>query len=71
MGSNQHPRRPLKPGDVYPAHVLRDEYGMNADNRPYFKVIVDDVPGPLRELIPYVERWAIPSGFINQTKANV
>ena len=57
---NQHPRKPLKSGDVYPAHVLRDEYGMNAENRPYFKVIVDDVPQPLRELIPYVERWAIP-----------
>ena len=57
---NQHPRKPLKPGDVYPAHVLRDEFGMNADNRPYFKVIDEDVPKPLRELIPYVERWAIP-----------
>lgn len=33
---------------------------MNAENRPYFTVVVDDVPEPLRELIPYVERWAIP-----------
>ena len=57
---NQRPRKPLKAGDVYPAHILRDEYGMNAENRPYFKVVVDDVPDPLRELIPYVERWAIP-----------
>jgi hypothetical protein len=57
---NQHPRRPLKAGDVYPSHVLRDEYGMNAENRPYFKVLIDEVPEPLRELIPYVERWAIP-----------
>jgi hypothetical protein len=57
---NQHPRKPLKAGDVYPAHILRDEYGMNAENRPYFKVVVDDVPEPLRELIPFVERWAIP-----------
>ncbi len=57
---NENPRRPLKSGDVYPAHVLRDEYGMNADNRPYFKVVADDVPKSLRELIPYVERWAIP-----------
>lgn len=57
---NQHPRKPLKPGDVYPSHVLRDEFGMNAENRPYFKVVIDDVPEPLRELIPYVERWAIP-----------
>lgn len=60
IAMNQHPRKPLKAGDVYPAHVLRDEYGMNAENRPYFKVVVDDVPEPLRKLIPYVERWAIP-----------
>ncbi|HAW28200.1 MAG TPA: hypothetical protein DCY03_08790 [Planctomycetaceae bacterium] len=57
---NQNPHKPLKSGDVYPAHILRDEYGMNADNRPYFKVIVEDVPIELRELIPFVERWAIP-----------
>jgi hypothetical protein len=57
---NHPPRKPLKVGDVYPTHILRDEYGMNAENRPYFKVVVHDVPEPLRELIPYVERWAIP-----------
>lgn len=53
-------RPPLKPGDVYPAHVLRDEYGMNAENRPIITVNVDEVPEDLRELIPAVERWAIP-----------
>ena len=57
---NEHPRQPLQAGDVYPAHVLRDEYGMSAENRPFFKIVVDDVPEPLRELIPLVERWAIP-----------
>lgn len=57
---SEPPRRRLKAGDVYPAHVLRDQYGMNAENRPYFKVVADDVPESLRELIPYVERWAIP-----------
>lgn len=57
---NPDPLKPLKSGDVYPAHVLRDEYGMNAENRPYFKVIVNDVPEALRVLIPLVERWAIP-----------
>jgi len=59
IAMNQFPRRPLKSGDVYPADVLRDEYGMNAENRPYFKVAAADVPESLRELIPYVERWAI------------
>jgi hypothetical protein len=53
-------RPPLKSGDVYPADVLRDEYGMNAANRPVFTVEPAEVPEPLRFLIPSVERWAIP-----------
>jgi hypothetical protein len=51
---------PLKPGDTHPAHVLRDEYGMNAANRPTIIVNNDEVPEALRPLIPYAERWAIP-----------
>jgi hypothetical protein len=53
-------RPPLKPGDVYPAHVLRDEYGMNTANRPTIIVNKDEVPEALLPLIPYAERWAIP-----------
>lgn len=52
-------KRPLKAGDVYPAHVLRDEYGMNAANRPTIVVREEEVPAALRHLIPYAERWAI------------
>lgn len=51
---------PLRPGDVYPAHVLRDEHGMNAAHRPTIVVNPDEVPEALRALIPYVQRWAIP-----------
>lgn len=51
---------PLKSGDVYPSHILRDEYGFNAENRPIIHVIESEVPSSLRNLIPYVERWAIP-----------
>ncbi len=53
-------RPPLKPADVHPAHVLRDEYGFNADNRPTICVKKDEVPDNLQHLIPYVEKWAIP-----------
>ena len=53
-------KKPLKAGDVYPAHVLRDEYGMNAANRPTIVVNKAEVPEALRPLIPSVERWAIP-----------
>lgn len=52
-------RPPLKQGDVYPAHVLRDEYGMNAANRPVIVVDEKEVPEAQRFLIPTVERWAI------------
>ncbi len=53
-------KRPLTAGDTYPAHVLRDEYGMNAANRPTIIVNKKEVPETLHVLIPYVERWAIP-----------
>lgn len=53
-------RPPLKQGDVFPAHVLRDEYGMNAENRPVIVVNPAEVPEDLKTLIPAVERWAIP-----------
>jgi hypothetical protein len=52
-------KRPLKPYDIYPSHVLRDEYGMNAANRPTIVVNEAEVPEALRPLIPYVQRWAI------------
>lgn len=51
--------RPLKQGDIFPSHVLRDEYGMDAANRPTITVDPDQVPEILRPLIPLVERWAI------------
>lgn len=53
-------RPPLKQGDVLPSHVLRDEYGMNAENRPVLRVDPAEVPEDLRHLVPAVERWAIP-----------
>lgn len=53
------PRKPLRTGDIYPAYILRDEYGMNAGNRPTIVVDPADVPEEFHALIPYVERWAI------------
>ena len=53
-------RPPLKHSDVYPSHVLRDDYGFNAENRPTIVVVSSEVPEHLVSLIPYVERWGIP-----------
>ena len=52
-------RKPLESGDVHPSRVLRDEFGMNAENRPSVHLVATEVPEDLRDLIPIVERWAI------------
>lgn len=54
------PKRPLKPFDVLPGHVLRDEYGFNAANRPEIIALPEEVPEHLHALIPLVKKWAIP-----------
>lgn len=46
--------------DIGPASELQKKYGWYAENRPLIRVDANDVPPRLRELIPYVERWAIP-----------
>lgn len=51
--------RPLREGDVYPSHVLRDQFGMNAENRQYFTINENEVPNNLHAVIPIAERWAI------------
>jgi hypothetical protein len=53
-------REELNPGDIHPAHVLRDEYGMNAENRPTIIVNKAEVPEQFQKFIPYIEQWAIP-----------
>jgi hypothetical protein len=46
--------------DIGPAWELQRKYGWYAENRPIICVEAGDVPLPLRDLIPFVERWAIP-----------
>ncbi|MDG3007343.1 hypothetical protein [Paludisphaera mucosa] len=46
--------------DVGPGDEMQRKYGWYAENRPDIHVEPDQVPEPLRDLIPYVERWAIP-----------
>ncbi|MFO0810685.1 MAG: hypothetical protein U0746_18815 [Gemmataceae bacterium] len=46
--------------DIGPASEMQRKYGWYAENRPVIRVESQDVPEHLRELIPYVERWAIP-----------
>lgn len=46
--------------DIGPAAELQQKYGWHAEDRPVIRVEASDVPPPLRDLIPFVERWAIP-----------
>jgi hypothetical protein len=45
--------------DIGPAHELQRKYGWYAENRPVIRVEATEVPPALRDLIPFVERWAI------------
>jgi hypothetical protein len=45
--------------DIGPSHEMQRKYGWYAENRPVIVVNLDEVPAHLRDLIPYVERWAI------------
>jgi hypothetical protein len=46
--------------DLCPADELQRKYGLYAENRRLIYVDLNEVPAGLRDLIPYVERWAIP-----------
>jgi hypothetical protein len=46
--------------DIGPASEMQRKFGWYAENRPVIRVETNDVPPPLRDLIPFVERWAIP-----------
>jgi hypothetical protein len=45
--------------DIGPGSELLKKYGWYAENRPIIHVKRSEVPENLRNLIPYVERWAI------------
>jgi hypothetical protein len=46
--------------DIGPAIELQKKYGWYAENRPAIRVDATEVPSHLQDLIPLVERWAIP-----------
>lgn len=51
---------PSKEFDIGPTHQMQRKYGWYAENRPIIRVASEEVPVKLRDLIPFVERWAIP-----------
>ena len=52
--------------DVGSADEMQRKYGWYAENRPVIHVEAADVPPQLRDLIPFVERWAIPCDITRQ-----
>ena len=67
-----HRFRPII-GEIAPAHVLQEKYGLYAENRPDIKLNPENVPEDLRILIPHAEKWGIGddiirNDFIEKTK---
>jgi hypothetical protein len=52
--------------EVGPASEMQKKYGWYAENRPVIHVNATDVPSSLRDLIPWVERWAIACDITRQ-----
>ncbi|MBA4188024.1 MAG: hypothetical protein C0467_08395 [Planctomycetaceae bacterium] len=50
--------------EVLPADVMREKYGLTAENRPTIKLISEDVPLSLRHLIPLAEQFGIADDLI-------
>ena len=59
-------RRAAKPqiGEIAPAHVLQEKYGLYAENRPEVNISPERVPQNLRDLIPIAEKWGINDDII-------
>ena len=53
-----------KTGEIAPAHVLQEKYGLYAENRPAIKLDPAKVPEDLRHLIPLAEKWGIGDDII-------
>lgn len=52
--------------DIGPGSDMQRKYGWYAENRPDIQVDSSDVPSTRRDLIPYVERWAIACDVTRQ-----
>jgi hypothetical protein len=57
-------RSRAKSSEIAPAHVLQDEHGLYAENRPLIKLDPAKVPEGLRHLIPLAEKWGIGDDII-------
>jgi hypothetical protein len=51
-------------GEIAPASVLQQKYGLYAENRPIIHLNPDRVPSHLRDLIPLAEKWGIGDDII-------
>ena len=52
--------------EIGPGFELQQKHGWYAENRPVIRVNASEVPPHLRDLIGYVERWAIPCDLTRQ-----
>jgi hypothetical protein len=58
-------RRPtMRLGEILPSVVMKEKYGLYAENRPTIRLDSSKVPEPLRDLIPMAEKWGIGDDII-------
>ncbi len=50
--------------EIAPANVLKEKYGLTAENRPTIFLDPREVPEHLRDLIPMAEKWGIGDDII-------
>ena len=62
MNKQDNQQNPLY--DVGSGQELRKRYGLTAENRPIIRLNANNVPAPLRRLIPYAETWGIGDDLI-------
>lgn len=54
----------MKVGEILPAGVMKEKYGLTAENRPTIEIDAENVPAHLRDLIPLAEKWGVGDDII-------
>ena len=57
-------RQTMRQGEILPSEVMKEKYGLYAENRPKISIEQTRVPERLRDLIPMAEKWGIGDDII-------
>lgn len=54
----------MRVGEILPATVMKQKYGLVAENRPRIEIDPSRVPAHLQDLIPMAEEWGVGDDII-------